>query len=476
MRWAADNQRQAAVFNETLCAVGWGDGGGGPSEAMCERARRMADLATIPRCSWGRIDGFFARLGKVRDELPAWRGEMYLEYHRGVQTTHGNLKAAYRAAERALQVQEGARCALGVGGVDEAAWKRVVFAQFHDYLPGSSIQEVYDEGVAELEGIAQGALQDAEGELSASATGGSPASANTGGTPTLVDKLPVALPETGSFACIFNPLAMERIELIDGKPARLPPLRGVSLSLLRPAEAAPVERRRNVLENGRVRVELGKGGRIEAMSVDGREIAAREPLCGLMSFPDLPIVWDAWDIERTTLSIGTHEDGPVQSRFERYEGKHIARFTRKLCEKSSATISYILEAASPVLKVEIELDWQEEQTLLKAVFPTRYAGQNARYGAPFGSALRPQFGNTIGDDARFEVPASRWACIADETESDGLMVITEAKYGFGCRDGLLHLSLVRSAYVTDADDNVGLRDFEEFGGAGIRASAISGGT
>lgn len=447
MKWAADNQRQAAVFNETLCATGWGDGGGGPSESMCERARRMTNLATLPRCQWGRIDDFFDRLAKVRDELPIWRGEMYLEFHRGVQTTHGHLKAAYRAAERGLQAHEAARCALGGGPIDEHAWKRVCFAQFHDYLPGSSIQEVYDEGVPELEAIALRARDAAIEELAIDSSSDAESGAN-------------------AVECVFNPLPIERIELVDGRPVRLPPLRGMALSVLGAVESAPVQRSRNTLDNGRVRVQLRKDGRIGAMSVDGREIALAAPMCGLMSFPDQPAVWDAWDVERPTLSLGTLSLGPVRARFERYESRQIARYTRKIAPKSTATVSYILEAAAPVLKVEIELDWQDPQTLLKVVFPTRYAGQNARYGAPFGSTLRPQAGNTVGDEARFENPASRWACVADETESDGLMLMTQAKYGAGCRDGLLHLSLVRSASVTDADDNVPLRDFEAYGGSG----------
>src|SRR5690606_2051404 len=113
--WAAQNQRQAAVCDETLLPVGYGDGGGGVSEGMCERARRMADIALLPRTKWGRIDGFFDRLATVKEQLPAWRGEMYLEFHRGVQTTHSNLKQAYRAAERGLQVQEAVNCAVGQG-------------------------------------------------------------------------------------------------------------------------------------------------------------------------------------------------------------------------------------------------------------------------------------------------------------------------------------------------------------------------
>lgn len=442
VKWAMDNQRQAGLFNETLITTGYGDGGGGPNETMCERARRMADLATLPRCRWGRIDDFFDRLATVKDELPAWRGEMYLEFHRGVQTTHAHLKSAYRAAERGLQAREAARCATGGGPVDVQAWKRVCFAQFHDYLPGSSLQEVYDEGVPELERIAADALEGAAADL-----------AGAGG-------------DDAPRPCVFNALPMERIELIDGRAVRLPPLAGVALDSLADAGAPPVRRERNVVENGRVRAEFTDDGRVARMSVDGREIAQAGPLCGLVWFPDFPAVYDAWDIERPTLSQGQPVETPTQLDFEGDDARQIVRFTRRIGRQSSAQVRYILEAGSPVLKVEMEVDWQDTQALLKVVFPTRYTGEHARYGAPFASALRRQFANTIGDDARFENPASRWATVADETERDGLMLLTESKYGMGCRDGLLHLSLVRSAWVTDADDNPTLRDYSAYGGSG----------
>ena len=434
---AQRNQRQAGVFNETLYATGYGDGGGGVTAEMCERARRMKHLPTLPTAEWGRIDGFFDRLAEVKDKLPQWRGEMYLEYHRGVQTTHAHLKSAYRAAERGLQTHEAVHSALGKGALDEAGWKRVVFAQFHDYLPGSSIQEVYDEGVPELRKIADDATAKARAEL-----------------------------EAGGEPCVFNPLATERIELIDGKVYKLPPLAGVAVSSLQAVAAAPVTMSGNVLSNGRVSASFGEDGRVSAMSFDGKAIPLSDAACGLVTFPDHPANYDAWDVDRPTLSNGTLVRTPVEASFDGDDARRTASFTRRVGEKSTATIRYALEAASPVLKVEIELDWQEKQQLLKMVFPTKFAGKMARYGAPFGSVLRPQVPNTIADSGMFENPASRWACVSDDGESAGLCVVTEDKYGVGCENGLLHVSLVRSALVTDAADDVPLRDFNAYGGDG----------
>ena len=148
IRSAVREYRQADVHDEFLMPSGFGDGGGGPTPEMCERARRLRDLAGCPPTSWGRIDEYFNGLEEIRDRLPTYRGELYLQYHRGVLTTHGDLKAAFRELERALQIREAAHAVTGRGPVPVESWRRMVFAQFHDYIPGSSVASVYREAGA----------------------------------------------------------------------------------------------------------------------------------------------------------------------------------------------------------------------------------------------------------------------------------------------------------------------------------------
>ncbi|MEO1238017.1 MAG: alpha-mannosidase, partial [Planctomycetota bacterium] len=176
VRWPVDQHRQAAVHHETLIPIGYGDGGGGPNDAMCERARRIENLAGMPRARWGTIEGFFDRLAERRDDLPVWQGEMYMQGHRGVQTTQAELKRRFRVVERALQVREAAACVLGqtTDAATDHAWRRIVFAQFHDYIPGSSVPEVYEEHLPELATLAERVERDTQ-EVLAAAEGGSSA-------------------------------------------------------------------------------------------------------------------------------------------------------------------------------------------------------------------------------------------------------------------------------------------------------------
>jgi alpha-mannosidase len=65
------NYQQKETHTELLTAFGYGDGGGGPTREMLEKGRR----------------------------LPVWNGELYLEYHRGTNTSQARNKRANRKRE-----------------------------------------------------------------------------------------------------------------------------------------------------------------------------------------------------------------------------------------------------------------------------------------------------------------------------------------------------------------------------------------
>lgn len=426
MRAIERAHRQSDVHHEVIAPTGYGDGGGGTTEEMCERARRFANLAGMPRSAWGNIEPFFTRLEDIRGKLPVYQGELYLEYHRGTYTTHGDVKAAMRRAERALQVEEAARCARGRGPIEDAVWRRVVFAQFHDYIPGSSAHEVYDEAKAEL------------GELASDS----------------VRRAVETLKRRGGEACVFNPLPRPRVHLVSRngglKVLRLPPLSGLPLSAAASDHGiAPVRASMRRLENGRVSAVLDVQGRIRRLVIDGREIPLRAPLGEIMVYPDHPAMFAAWDIDRPTLALGRPLRGAARITLEESgPARATIACRRSMGDAGEVVVRYTLEAGAPQVRIGIDLDLRKPLTLLKMLFPTKFAGRQARFGAPFGSVLRDQVPGGPAAEAQWEVAASRWAAVFDETEADGLFVATEAKYGFSVRDGVLGLSLVRSAQIT----------------------------
>jgi alpha-mannosidase len=428
IRRGARAYRQADVHDEFLSPTGFGDGGGGVTEEMCERARRVKSLAGMPQVGWGRVDDFFDKLNEVREKLPSWQGELYLEYHRGVLTTHGDLKSRFRECERALQTWEAVRCATGGGELDDKPWRRLIFSQFHDYIPGSSIWEVYEEGLPELKAISDHALESSSKELG-----------------------------SGQANALFNPLPIERVFVLEdqSKAVRLGPLSGAPIADLPALEPAqPVLATTEKIASGSVEARFDAGGRMTALVFEGKEIALRAPLGELMLFPDFPHDFEAWDIDRQTLSLGRAVNSKAEVSVLAPGGLAGAvEFRRALGEKSTVVTRYRLDAFQPVLHVEYEIDWHETHALLKVLFPTAYTGRLARFGAPFGSVQRGQQAGQLRDEAMFESAASRWAIVGDDGDAEGLGVITEAKYGFSCREGELGVSLLRSPATTGEDPN-----------------------
>lgn len=419
--------QQSAVHPEVLVPTGYGDGGGGPTEAMCERARRVANLAGVPPTQWGRIEEFFSRLQQVSSDLPVMAGELAVEIHRGVFTTHGRLKAAFRGLERALQQREAVHVARRLGPISLEAWHRLIFAQFHDYIPGSSIWEVYAEAIPELENLAESALISA-GE---------------------------ALGNEGAPAW-FNPLPCRRHWLFDGKLLELGPLEGKSAAAAQPA--APVQAKGLVLRSERVEAEFSREGGIVRLSIDGRAIALTGDGHALWSYPDRPAVSPAWDVDRGTLANGERARCSGQPSVENGPGFGAITFPVSIPGTNSGHIRFEVRAGEPVLRVRYNIAWNDPDTLLKAVISTSYKGSYGRFACPFGSVLRGQWPGYPREEAQWEVPASRWMILSDDAQSEGLAIITEAKYGFTVRDGTAGLSLVRSALVTEADLHPKIRD------------------
>ncbi|MFZ4778671.1 MAG: glycoside hydrolase family 38 C-terminal domain-containing protein [Terrimicrobiaceae bacterium] len=330
-----------------------------------------------------------------------------------------------RFAERALQVHEATRCVTTCLPLPLHPWKRVVFAQFHDYIPGSSIHEVYAEAKPELAAIAKNALDSSAAELT----------------------------EKPGQRALFNPLPHPRIHRDEEfGPVVLPPLSGAPVKDLEAAVPDSVSVSKAAISNARVSAKFDSSGRLVAMDVDGRCVPFRSPANEFFLIPDHPHSFDAWEIDRQAFSLGKADLRKASVTVESSgPDRGTVSFHRQLGKKSSVTVKYSLASGSSALGIEYDLDWQEEQMLLKAVFPTAYTGRDARFGAPFGSVKRPQTGGTTAAEAMWEVPASRWAVVSDDSESEGFFIVTEAKYGFSCRDGALGLSLVRSARISSED-------------------------
>jgi hypothetical protein len=150
------NNKDLERCGTSLLLYGYGDGGGGPQRPMLDRlARITAGLPGIPVVKHGTPSEFFQEVEKSWEKLCTWRGELYFEMHRGTYTSQARNKLWNRQSENTLRNLEMVATAASLfRGVAypwdqlDRIWKLVLLNQFHDIIPGSSIQLVYKDSTA----------------------------------------------------------------------------------------------------------------------------------------------------------------------------------------------------------------------------------------------------------------------------------------------------------------------------------------
>jgi alpha-mannosidase len=161
IRRSVTQHRSMDQDSTSILIFGKGDGGGGPTWQHLEKLRRSRGLSDqvglLPRVHMGdSVDDYFDRIeSRMKDglELVTWFGELYFELHRGTYTTQGKNKSNNRRSECLLRDLE---LLATMASLKDSAykypkqqlddmWEGVLLCQFHDCLPGSSIEMCYDD-------------------------------------------------------------------------------------------------------------------------------------------------------------------------------------------------------------------------------------------------------------------------------------------------------------------------------------------
>ena len=346
----------------SLVPFGYGDGGGGPTREMLERAARQTSLAGSPGVRIGSPAEFFAAAQEEYADAPVWSGELYLEIHRGTLTSQARLKAGNRRCEHLLREAElWSATALALGlrdypyGEIEQAWKTLLLLQFHDILPGSSIGWVNDEAAAAYDTL-------------------------TARLEAIVASATTALAGGGDGETVFNasPHPRDGIPALGSAPAAPDPGAGAPAITVSREKASPVNRGSPapvVLDNGLVRVVVDGDGLLCSVRdlVAGREVVPEGARANLLQLHrDLPTRWDAWDIDasyRRNVTDLTACDGiDVVTATEQEAVVQVRRsFGPK--GRSSAVQRIRLRRGGRRVELETEVDWRESEKLLKVALP-----------------------------------------------------------------------------------------------------------
>ncbi|MEO0474493.1 MAG: glycoside hydrolase family 38 C-terminal domain-containing protein [Planctomycetota bacterium] len=446
LRHHANNYKDYDRSSDAYYLFGYGDGGGGPSPKMIEAIRRVSDLQGVPRAEYRSPDAFFDRLEQCTSEMPVQTGELYLELHRGTFTSQALTKRLNAEAERKLHDAEFLIVKAYPNGVPdsiksslEAAWKLVLLNQFHDILPGSSIGEVYDRANRELQEACDTADQvSTEAIDQLAGEGNAAAPINTIG---IAREQVVETPDGASAVVNAPAFGIGRLVATDH-----------SVSLASSGQGF-------TLDNTFITATLSNNGELVGLicKATGQELLAGSGN-RLVLYDDHPNMWDAWDIDPQTLEAPRPVDSPAEVEVVQEDALRVAiRFSRRLGSASRITQTISLDALSPYLSFDNEVDWQETNTLLKAEFSPDVLSEYATYECQFGSVARPTHCNTQADTARYECPGQRWVDLSDA--GSGLSLITDCKYGYAVRDNLMSISLLRSSTYPDPEQDKGTHHF-----------------
>ncbi|MEH3078337.1 MAG: glycosyl hydrolase-related protein [Quadrisphaera sp.] len=439
--------------NTSLLLFGYGDGGGGPTREMVETTARTRSLEGSPRVELGHPHEFFREAEAEYPQPPVWSGEMYLEFHRGTYTSQARTKRGNRRSEHLLREAELWATTAAVRAAEtgvayayphaelERIWHTVLLQQFHDILPGTSIAWVHREAEANYLRIAV--------ELEA----------------LIADALAV-LAGDGEERLAFNAAPHARA----GAPAL-----GAGRRASAPTAHAVVTERGaqwTVLDNGLVRVVVDADGLLASVrdltaeGGAGREVLPPGTRGGLLTLHrDTPTQWDAWDVDvhyqRHTTELTDADSVELVEDGSGPRGRAAVRVVRTF---GSSRVEQLitLEADSPVVGVELDVDWHEKQKMLKLAFPVDVHADRAASEIQFGHVMRATHTNTSWDAARFETCAHRWVHVGEA--GYGAAVVNDSTYGYDVgratrEDGgtttTVRMSLLRAPVYPDPDADQG---------------------
>ncbi|MBM4162285.1 MAG: alpha-mannosidase [Ignavibacteria bacterium] len=487
-------------LTKMMVLFGVGDHGGGPSLEMIDRIERYKSLDIYPKIEFGSSATYLNWI-KEHDlsTLPVWKDELYLEYHQGTFTTQADMKKFNRKGEVLLtnaekfSVLAASQGAPYRGAALEEAWKKLLFLQFHDILPGSSIREVYidaNEKYLELQEIGTfelaRSLQNLAGNI------------NTSGV------------RQGIPVVVFNPLSWNRTDVtrlelpkgddatyavfdVEGKeiPSQTIATGRYQREIIFLAEDVPsigyktycLRKQKPTVKTTTLSVSQTKlENQFFSVSVDpasgwlksivdkrtGREILSG-PGNELQLLADYPTAWDAWNIGLTGVQYPSTfrraeivENGSVRVVLRLYRD-YLKPGTKKGFPTEDFPSSFFTQDVVLYDKVDridfkTDADWWEEKTFLKVAFPLTVADTVATYEIPYGTIQRSTQLRDSWEKAKVEVPAHRWA---DVSQTDyGVSLLNNSKYGYDIKGNTVRLSLLRSPKWPDPTADRGKHSME----------------
>jgi len=404
--------------------------------------------------------------------LDCWRGELYLELHRGTLTTQAFNKKMNRTLELNLRELEVLYAALPVDNYPQAEldalWKEVLMNQFHDIIPGSSVNRVYIDCRRDYARMVEKCTELIERFVAL-------ASYNDPDCVTVINTLSspytreVTLPGSWKGHAV---LTADGTQLESAECSQfvyvMPAISGLSSLTLHKGgicsiadDQPPTASDQGlVFENDLVRYDIDANGQI-IYGYDKQAEYAFIPygMRGnvLNLYVDFPADWDAWDIDRY---YERQQRATADCRgITLLSNSYIAKVAQLDFVVGNSTITqYImLQGNSKRLEFCTLADWQEKHKLLKVEFEVAVASEQATFEIQYGNVKRATHNNTSWEYAQFEVCGHRWVDLANKDY--GVALLNDCKYGHRIHENKIELSLLRAPNNPDPEADIGQHQF-----------------
>lgn len=472
------NYRDKNINPELLLSYGYGDGGGGVNREMLEKRRIIDKMPGLPRMKTGTAGEYFKKLHETfesTDEyVHKWDGELYLEYHRGTYTSQAYVKKNNRKLEilyRELEIIANNYLSFDkmkeVHSKLEEGWKIILRNQFHDIIPGSSIEEVYADNKVEYNQAYEIASQ--VEKMIFKSIENKPNTWSVFNNNSWVENFTIYIDEQregifidqeknkleslkleNGYQVVVNnvePLSFKEIKFEEKKIDS-------SITDMKLAKVTDLS-----VETDNYYIEWNKFGELVSIKdlVNQREVLTEKGRGNYFKlYEDKPMDYDAWDIDLYYVE-----------KFENLKAKKIkviennALFTKVEFYyefgKSNLLQEMILEKDNRNILFKTKVDWKERQQLLKSHFDIDVRSTKATYDIQFGNVERPTHWNTSWDQARFESVAHQWI---DYSEADyGVSLLNDCKYGHSVKDQTMTITLLKGAIYPDIEADVGNHEF-----------------
>lgn len=479
------------LTENTLMLFGFGDGGGGPTREMLEEAERLKyGMPGIPRLVQEPERVFFDRIHEEiasRPDMPEWNGELYFEYHRGTLTSMGKNKRNNRKSEILYEQLE----TLGVMGeaygqeypaeILKSGWDIILLNHFHDIIPGSAIEAVYDQTDSEYAQIRKDGMR-ALSQL----------------TDGIAEKIHGEDTQNGEETTIFvyNTQGYDRDDvvcidaekvkgwnrhvtaMVDAEGNLSPVQYAANGDLLFFAQAIPsvgyksfvpvmgesdAEQKKiwdGSFENAYYRVQFDEQMRITSLVEKETEHEfIKEGTTGnrLVSYEDRPMNWDNWDLDMFyKKKLYEADEVSAPELMEAGSVRTVVRIRRRFAD-SIVDQDVILYPELPRIDFKTSADWQDHHVLLRTLFPVDVNSTKASYEIQFGNVERETTHNQSWDTAKFEICAHKWSDLSEQ--GLGISLLNDCKYGHSVRDGEMGLTLIKSGVYPNENADIGHHEF-----------------